>query len=111
MNAKNKTAFRLLIATTRLGVIALLAGLLFGQGKSADQQDRNGLPEDWTSRFVVFSNENSPPDFVLQDPRFWLQYFKHHAAHIKQSSFLSSVPGVVEDLNGRNAGQLAPGNC
>src|SRR5206468_10326262 len=30
-------------------------------------------PKSWTHRFVVFSHENSPPDFVLQDHGFWRQ--------------------------------------
>ena len=86
MNTRPKPILRCLIGTTRLSMLALLASFLFGQGTGGGRpQGLNGLPEDWTSRFVVFSNENSPPDFVLQDPRFWLQYFKRHPAGPKAS--------------------------
>src|SRR5437867_742311 len=110
MNTRPKPILRCLIGTTRLSMLALLASFLFGQGTGGGRpQGLNGLPEDWTSRFVVFSNENSPPDFALQDPRFWLQYFKRHPAGPNQNP--SSAPGVLQDLDARNAGQFDPGNC
>ncbi|HYV33115.1 MAG TPA: hypothetical protein VEO53_18650, partial [Candidatus Binatia bacterium] len=107
MKMRPKRILRFLTATARLGVIILLASVLFGQGRS-----RIGLPDDWTHRFVVFSNVNSPPDFVLQDPRFWLQYFKHkhHDPTFNQSTSPLSTLGLVRDLGVRNPGQFDPGN-
>jgi len=109
MNMRPKRILRFLIATARLGVIVLLASVLFGQGKS--RPEINGLPTDWTSRSVIFSNENSPPDFVLQDPRFWLQYFRRHGSPFNQGTSPLSAPAVVRDQDGLNARQFDPGNC
>src|SRR5207247_534741 len=110
MNTRPKPISRFLIAGLRLVVVALLASFLYGQGSITPQLDRIGLPQDWTHRFVVFSNENSPPDFVLQDPRFWHQYFRRHGAQLSQSSSSDSPLGVAQDLEARNAGQFGPGN-
>src|SRR5881396_2172790 len=100
MKMRPKRILRFLTATARLGVIILLASVLFGQGKS--RPEINGLPTDWTSRSVIFSNENSPPDFVLQDPRFWLQYFRRHGSPFAQNPS-GSAPGVLRDQDARNA--------
>src|SRR5438876_9897656 len=99
-----KPILRFSIATARLGVIILLASVLFGQGKS--RLEINGLPTDWTSRSVIFSNENSPPGFVLQDRRFWLQYSSRHGWPLDHGTSPLSAHAVLRDQDVLNASQF-----
>src|SRR5438034_10401691 len=110
MNIKKQPALQFLVASARLGVTRLFVSLTFGQGTGGGRPRITGLPTDWTSNHVVFSNENAPPDFVLQDPRFWFQYFRRHGSPFAQNPS-GSAPGVLRDQDARNAAQFDPGNC
>ena len=110
MNIKKQPALQFLFASARLGVTLLFVSLMFGQGTGGGRPRITGLPTDWTSNHVVFSNENAPPDFVLQDPRFWLQYIRRHGSPFAQNPSGSAL-GVLRDQDARNAAQFDPGNC
>ena len=64
MDIKKQPALQFLLASARLGVTLLFVSLMFGQGTGGGRPRITGLPTDWTSNHVVFSNEKSPPDFV-----------------------------------------------
>src|SRR5213592_357171 len=110
MDIKKQPALKFLVASARLGVTLLFVSLMFGQGTGGGRPQITGLPTDWTSNHVFFSNENAPPDFVLQDPRFWLQYIRRHGSPFAQNPS-GSAPGVLRDQDARNAAQFDPGNC
>src|SRR5437867_3757057 len=110
MDIRKQPALQFLVASARLGVTLLFVSLMFGQGTGGGRPRITGLPTDWTSNHVVFSNENAPPDFVLQDPRFWLQYLRRRGSPFAQNPS-GSAPGVLRDQDARNAAQFDPGNC
>jgi len=109
MKIKKQPALKFFVASARLGVTLLFVSLMFGQGPGGGRPQITGVPTDWTSKFVVYSNENSPSDRALQDPRFWLQYLRRHGKPFQSNS--PSSPGVVRDQDARNVPQFDPGNC
>src|SRR5436309_9389529 len=96
MNLRKAPSSKAWAAGVALTGLVLVAGLFFaranfGQNKNplVDQASQPasatppfpiaGLPTDWTSQHVVFSNTDNPGilERIQQDPRYWLQQLRH----------------------------------
>src|SRR5207249_5419624 len=105
MNPQKVSSSKAWVAGVALTGLALGAGLLFaranfGQNKNplVDQASQPasatppfpiaGLPTDWTSQHVVFSNTDNPGvlERIQQDPRYWLQQLRRHAGQNPSAS-------------------------
>src|SRR5438034_6123466 len=105
MNLRKAPSSKAWAAGVAFTGLALGAGLFFaranfGQNKNplVDQASQpasatppfpiTGLPTDWTSQHVVFSNTDNPGvlERIQQDPRYWLQQLRRHAGQNPSAS-------------------------
>src|SRR5439155_21727219 len=105
MNLRKAPSSKAWAAGVALTGLSLVAGLFFarayfGQNKNplVDQASQPasatppfpiaGLPTDWTSQHVVFSNTDNPEvlERIQQDPRYWFQQLRRHGGQNPSAS-------------------------
>jgi hypothetical protein len=82
--------------------LILMTGALWAQEPPSSQAAHIGVPEDWSTRRVIYTRNGSAGDMskVIHDPRFMhstlLRYLREHSNQNRLLTSRSNEPGLSE---------------